>query len=50
MNYWATRFRVVTELGQQGDAIYAKDQFGQLWYRFYFDKPEVELSWKMVAL
>lgn len=49
MSYWATRHRVVTELGQQGCAIYAQDQFGMLWYRFDTDKPEVELSWKMVA-
>lgn len=49
MSYWATRHRVVTELGQQGFAIYAQDQFGMLWYRFDTDKPEVEISWKMVA-
>jgi len=48
-SYWATKTRVVTELGRQGDAVYASDQFGLLWYRFASDKPEAETSWKMVA-
>lgn len=39
----------LTILGQQGDCEYARHRLGFLYYRFLWDPPDQDASWKPVA-